>query len=104
MKSLSHEQRSAIQKKITQQLQGYEISLGEAVKIIRTEIYGFTQIEFAQLCRISDKTVRDIENGRTDPRLSIIERMLNMGGLGLVAAPKINYVRSANPLENTNNE
>jgi DNA-binding transcriptional regulator YiaG len=92
--------RDDFRKTLEAELAAGEITLGQAIQKIRTELYAMTQIEFAAMCRVSDRTVRDVETGRTDPRLSIVERMLNMGGLGLTAKHKVNYVRSANPLEN----
>lgn len=99
MKFQTIEQQKTFRAVLENELARGDISLGEAIYRIRTELYGMTQLQFAALCRVSDRTVRDIESGRTDPRLSIIERMLNMGGLGLTAKHKVNYVRSANPLE-----
>jgi predicted transcriptional regulator len=99
MTYMSTEQQAKFRVALELDLAAGDITLGQAIHRIRTELYDMTQLEFAALCRVSDRTVRDIETGRTDPRLSIVERMLNMGGLGLTAKHKVNRVRSANPLE-----
>ncbi len=99
MRTMTNQQQQQFRATLEAELAAGTISLGQAIQKIRTQQYDMTQIEFAAMCRVSDRTVRDVETGRTDPRLSIIERMLNMGGLGLTAKHKVNYVRSANPLE-----
>lgn len=85
MKNLSADERIAIIEKIDRQLNDDEISLGEAVKTIRVELYQMTQTKYAQLLKISDKTLRDIEKGNTDPRLSVLTKLLQSGGLRVSA-------------------
>lgn len=82
-----------LQHELERKIEAGEITLGQAILQIRTRHFDFTQAEFARLCRVSEKTVRDIEKGNTDPRLSIVERMLNMGGLSLSVYRKISLVR-----------
>lgn len=60
-----------------------KLTLGLAIKAIRTDLYGMSQTHYARFMGISDKTLRDIEKGNTDPRLSIILRLLESGGLKL---------------------
>ena len=51
-----------------------------------------TQAEYARICKVSEKTLREVEKGKTDPRLSIIESLLNPGGFALSARLKVNRV------------
>lgn len=85
MYNLTVAERNAIIQQIEQALQQKEISLGQAIKRIRTELYGMNQSEYAKFIDISDKTLREIEKGRTDPRLSIITKLLAPGGFQLSA-------------------
>lgn len=85
MKNLSADERIAIIEKVDKLLSDDEISLGEAVKIIRVELFQMTQTRYAKLLKISEKTLRDIEKGNTDPRLSVLSKLLKAGGLRLSA-------------------
>lgn len=59
------------------------LSLGEAIKQIRKGLYGMTQKQYASFVGISEKTLRDVEKANTDPRLSVIEKLLRPGGIEL---------------------
>jgi len=85
MANLSVEERKAIMNEIERKLQNQSISLGEAVKAIRVELYQMTQTQYAKFIKISDKTLRDIEKGNTDPRCSVINKVLKPGGFQLSA-------------------
>ena len=86
--------RAAIQQQIIQALEQEQITLGQAVQKIRTQLYTMTQAKYANLCQVSEKTLRDIEKGATDPRLSIVQRLLRPGGMTLSARLKTNRVQS----------
>ena len=77
---------------LRQQLDSGGLTLGQAVQRIRTELYQMTQTEYARICKVSEKTLREVEKGKTDPRLSIIESLLNPGGFALSARLKVNRV------------
>ncbi|WP_395339968.1 helix-turn-helix domain-containing protein [Ningiella sp. W23] len=72
--------------KIERALNSGEATIGQAIRMIRTELYCMTQSDFAKFCGISDKTLRDIERGNTDPRLSIVSKLLYRGGFKLGAS------------------
>ncbi|GGW96625.1 helix-turn-helix transcriptional regulator [Alteromonas halophila] len=57
-----------------------QLSIGETIKAIRINLYGMTQTQYAAFINISDKTLRDIEKGHIDPRLSILNKLLKPGG------------------------
>lgn len=66
--------------------EGFEqqtLSLGDAVKRIRQGLYGMTQKQYAKFAGISEKTLRDVEKGHTDARLSVMEKLLRPGGITL---------------------
>ena len=85
MGNLSIDERKALLSRIDAALEENVISLGDAIKIIRTELYGMNQRDYAKLTRVSDKTLRDIEKGNTDPRLSMMNKLLAPGGFQLSA-------------------
>lgn len=80
------------QQHLKDKLSSGELTLGQAVQRIRTELYQMTQAEYARICKVSEKTLREVEKGKTDPRLSIIEGLLNPGGFALGARLKVNRV------------
>ncbi len=85
MPNLSYQERYAIFAEIDDLLARRAITLGEAVRMIRTRLYGMTQTQYARYIKVSDKTLRDVEKGNTDPRLSVIEKLLAPGGFHLTA-------------------
>jgi len=42
-----------------------------------------TQTQYAKFIKVSDKTLRDIEKGNTDPRVSVLNKILAPGGFQL---------------------
>jgi len=86
MANLTIEDRRSIISELELNLANGEIAIGEAIKLIRTRLYGMTQTQYAQFINVSDKTLRDIEKGNTDPRLSIVNRLLAPGGFQLSAS------------------
>ncbi len=85
MASLSGEQRKEILAKLETDLANNIITMGELVKQVRTQLYGMTQTQYAKFIRVSDKTLRDIEKGKTDPRVSVLNKILAPGGFQLSA-------------------
>jgi DNA-binding XRE family transcriptional regulator len=85
MANLSVSERKAIMQDIETRLVDNALTLGEAIKAIRTELYGMTQTQYAKFIRVSDKTLRDVEKGNTDPRLSVLNKLLAPGGFKLAA-------------------
>ena len=85
MTEFTVEKRRAIMQSIEDGLSSGELSIGDAIKIIRSDLYGMSQTHYARFMGISDKTLRDIEKGNTDPRLSIVTKLLESGGMRLSA-------------------
>ena len=91
MNQLTH---SDVIQDITDKLNRAEITLGQAIHAIRTRLYQLTQADYARLCKVSEKTLREVEKGNTDPRLSIVERLLRPGGMALAARVMTNRVQT----------
>ena len=70
MANLTAEQRKEALAKIEENLANNVISLGEAIKQIRTNLYGMTQTQYAKFIKISDKTLRDVERQHRSPPIS----------------------------------
>ncbi len=85
MTNLSIAERKRIIEEIESAVADNSLSIGEAIRRIRTELYGMTQTRYATFTRVSDKTLRDIEKGNTDPRLSVVSKLLAPGGFQLSA-------------------
>ncbi len=85
MARLSGEQRKEILAQLESDLVNNVITMGELVKQIRTQLYGMTQTQYAKFIKVSDKTLRDIEKGNTDPKVSVLNKVLAPGGFQLSA-------------------
>jgi len=86
MPDLSAEERKALLSELNEALSTNSISIGEAIKIIRTKLYGMSQTQYAKFVNVSDKTLREVEKGNTDPRLSIVNKLLAPGGFQVSAS------------------
>ena len=85
MLELSVEERLEIIAELEKALGDDAITLGEMVQAIRKRLYGMTQMQYAEFIGISDRTLREIEKGTTDARLSIMNKVLAPGGFQLSA-------------------
>lgn len=85
MHNLSAEERKVLISNVEEALASRSITIGEAIKRIRTELYGMNQNDYARFIGVSDKTLRDIEKGKTDPRLSILNKLLAPGSFQISA-------------------
>jgi DNA-binding XRE family transcriptional regulator len=90
MVNLSVSERKAILQAIETELAENLLTTGQVIKRIRTKLYGMTQTQYATFVGISDKTLRDIEKANTDPRLSVVNKLLAPGGfkLGAIAVKR----------------
>lgn len=85
MSNSTGEERLTLLSQIEADINSGTISLGEAIRRIRTELYGMTQTQYAAYTKVSDKTLREIEKGQTDARLSILGKLLAPGGFKISA-------------------
>lgn len=74
------ERKSAIHA-VTQQLLRGELSQGQALKTLRVEVLGLTQDEYANLVKVSRKTLSDVENDRGSYKTEVLNRLFRPFGL-----------------------
>lgn len=89
MTELSVEERWAIIAELEKARADDAITFGELVRAIRKRLYGMTQMQYAEFIGISDRTLREIEKGTTDARMSIMNKVLAPGGFHLSARRRI---------------
>ncbi len=83
MDSLSGEQRKEILAQLESDLANNVITMGELIKQVRTQLYGMTQTQYAKFIKVSDKTQKKKKKGNTDPRFSVLNKILAPGGFQL---------------------
>lgn len=70
------DERKQARDKLYEKLDQEKLSLAEAVKLIR-EIYGLTQSEYAKKVNVSKMTITNLEQGKGNPTLKSIEKILS---------------------------
>ncbi|SCZ69860.1 MULTISPECIES: helix-turn-helix transcriptional regulator [Pseudomonas] len=75
------EQRGLLIDNIHQELAAGRLSVGDAVKRLRTEVTGLHQSQFARMCRISLRTLIHIEHGDGNPTLKSLNAVFKPFGL-----------------------
>jgi len=100
--NLSLEQRGALIDDIQQELAAGRLSLGDAVRRLRTEVTGLHQSQFARMCKMSLRTLVHIEHGDGNPTLKSLNAVFKPFGLqmGVLKVQKTSRARSLlDPLE-----
>ncbi|MCL9655554.1 helix-turn-helix domain-containing protein [Pseudomonas protegens] len=94
--TMTLEERGALIDHIQQELAGGRLSLGDAVKRLRTEVTGLHQSQFARMCRISLRTLIHIEHGDGNPTFKSLTAVFKPFGLqmGVVKVQKTSRARS----------
>jgi DNA-binding XRE family transcriptional regulator len=64
------------------------LTLGQAARRVRTELYQMSQTQYAAFIGLSAKTLRDIEKGNTDPKLSVLSKVFRPTGMNIIAQAK----------------
>lgn len=64
------------------------ISMGQAAKLIRTELSGLSQQEFSRFVKLSRQTISDIENDKSDLTIRSVNKLFSIIGMELRLAPK----------------
>ena len=72
---------------IWRQLAEGSITLGETIYQLRTRITGLTQADFARMCKISLRTLRQLEQDNGNPTLETVNRVLRAFGMTLGIVP-----------------
>ncbi|HEY0287557.1 MAG TPA: helix-turn-helix transcriptional regulator [Pseudomonas sp.] len=74
-------QRGIILDELKEQLLAGTISIGAAVKRLRTEITGLRQEQFAGMCKISLRTLRQIEQDDGNPTIQTLNQVFKPFGM-----------------------
>lgn len=88
MPNLSAEERKKLLADINQNLLTGKLTLGQAARLIRTELYQMSQTQYAAFIGLSAKTLRDIEKANTDPKLSVLSKVFRPAGMNIIAQGK----------------
>ncbi|SDY60235.1 Helix-turn-helix [Pseudomonas sp. NFIX28] len=94
--STNLEERGALIEDIQQELAAGRLSIGDAVRRLRTEVTGLHQSQFARMCRLSLRTLIHIEHGDGNPTLKSLNAVFKPFGLqmGVVTVQKTSRARS----------
>ncbi|WLD67158.1 MULTISPECIES: helix-turn-helix domain-containing protein [Pseudomonas] len=79
--SLSLSQRAQVIESIEQGLSDGSLEIGDAVRRLRTEVTGLHQSQFAQMCKISVRTLLHIEHGEGNQTLKSLNAVFRPFGL-----------------------
>lgn len=90
----SGEERIAMRKLLIQKLLKGEMTQGEALKAFRLNIIGLKQTEYAEMVKVSRKTISDLENDNGNYSLKTINQVFRPLGLHLGLIPISNEVFS----------
>lgn len=84
---MSEPRREVIFDDIWRQLDEGSITLGETIRQLRTRITGLTQADFARMCKISLRTLRQLEQDNGNPTLETVNSVLRAFGMTLGVVP-----------------
>ena len=85
MPNLSTEERKTLLSELNQLLLADELTLGQAVRKIRTQLYGMSQSQYSAFVGLSEKTLRYIDKSNTDPKLSSLRKVFKPAGMKIIA-------------------
>ncbi|MFA7893187.1 helix-turn-helix domain-containing protein [Pseudomonas putida] len=90
MKKLQPQQRAQLVEEIAQRNAAGLDSIGASIRRLRLEITGLDQETFATMCKISTKSLYELESGKSNPKLGTLEAVLRLFGLrmGIVLSPR----------------
>jgi DNA-binding XRE family transcriptional regulator len=80
-------QRGVILGELREQLIAGTISIGNAVKRLRTEVTGLRQEQFASMCKISLRTLRQIEQDEGNPTIQTLNAVFRPFGMRVGIVP-----------------
>ena len=73
---------------ISQCLLAEEISEGEALRLLRREVLGLSQEDYAKLVGVSRRTLSDIERNQGNLTLAVMNRVYRPLGLRICLVPR----------------
>jgi DNA-binding XRE family transcriptional regulator len=88
MKYKSMDERQKFLQQLTTELLNQEVTIADAVKRLRKEFLEMKQETFAQMCKISLKTLKNIEAGKGNPTINTINHIFKPFGLTIGILPK----------------
>ena len=80
-------QRGIILDDLKQQLLAGSVTIGAAVKRLRTEVTGLRQEQFAGMCKISLRTLRQIEQDDGNPTIQTLNQVFKPFGMRVGILP-----------------
>lgn len=86
-KTLDIYQRAAVRDEIARKLLLNEMSLGQALKYLRLHLLAMKQERYAEIVKVSRKTLSDLENDKGNYSIDIINQVLRPFELQLGVVP-----------------
>jgi DNA-binding XRE family transcriptional regulator len=80
-------QRGVILEELRDQLGAGTISIGGAIKRLRNEVTGLRQEQFAAMCKISLRTLRQIEQDEGNPTFQTLNAVFKPFGMQVGIVP-----------------
>ncbi|WP_406820824.1 helix-turn-helix domain-containing protein [Pseudomonas sp. KnCO4] len=90
MKKLHPEERAQLVEDIVKRNAAGLDPIGASIRRLRLEVTGLDQETFAAMCKISTKSLYELESGKSNPKLSTLEAVLRLFGvrMGMVMTAK----------------
>ncbi|MGY4524264.1 helix-turn-helix domain-containing protein [Pseudomonas sp. TE21394] len=90
MRKLQPEERAQLVEDIVRRNAAGLDSVGASIRRLRLEVTGLDQETFAAMCKISTKSLYELESGKSNPKLSTLEAVLRLFGvrMGMVMTAK----------------
>lgn len=87
MKNMDIEVRGALIRDIHAALGDGTLTLGQAISRLRLEITGLSQAKFARMCKISERSLLQLEQDAGNPTVKSLNKVMRPFGLtvGIVA-------------------
>ena len=90
MKKLQPEERAQLVEDIVKRNAAGIDSIGTSIRRLRLEVTGLDQETFAAMCKMSTKSLYELESGKSNPKLITLEAVLRLFGvrMGMVMTAK----------------
>jgi len=90
MKKLPPEERAQLVEDIVKRNAAGLDPIGTSIRRLRLEVTGLDQKTFAAMCKMSTKSLYELESGKSNPKLSTLEGVLRLFGvrMGMVMTAK----------------
>jgi len=90
MKKLQPEERAQLVEDIVKRNAAGLDPIGTSIRRLRLEVTGLDQETFAAMCKMSTKSLYELESGKSNPKLSTLDAVLRLFGvrIGMVMTAK----------------